>query len=109
MLQTESLADKAYHAIRGLIVSLDLAPGAVIDEKELIERLGIGRTPGREALRPLARGGVRGRGAAPPACAGAARGRVPATRHVRDGRRRPGARAAVGGAGGARARGGAPR
>src|SRR5438034_2266320 len=54
MLQTESLADKAYHAIRGLIVSLDLAPGTVIDERELIERLGIGRTPVREALRRLA-------------------------------------------------------
>jgi DNA-binding GntR family transcriptional regulator len=54
MLQTESLADKAYHAIRELIVSLDLAPGAVIDERALIERLGIGRTPVREALRRLA-------------------------------------------------------
>ena len=50
----ESLADKAYHAIRDLIVSLALAPGAVIDERELIERLGIGRTPVREALRRLA-------------------------------------------------------
>lgn len=50
----ESLADKAYHAIRDLIVSLELAPGAVIDERELIERLGIGRTPVREALRRLA-------------------------------------------------------
>jgi DNA-binding GntR family transcriptional regulator len=50
----ESLADKAYHAIRGLIVSLELAPGAVIDERSLIERLGIGRTPVREALRRLA-------------------------------------------------------
>jgi DNA-binding GntR family transcriptional regulator len=50
----ESLADKAYHAIRGLIVSLELAPGAVIDERELLERLGIGRTPVREALRRLA-------------------------------------------------------
>jgi DNA-binding GntR family transcriptional regulator len=50
----ESLADKAYHAIRGLIVSLALAPGALIDERELIERLGIGRTPVREALRRLA-------------------------------------------------------
>jgi DNA-binding GntR family transcriptional regulator len=49
-----SLADKAYHAIRDLIVSLELAPGAVIDERELIERLGIGRTPVREALRRLA-------------------------------------------------------
>jgi DNA-binding GntR family transcriptional regulator len=50
----ESLADKAYHAIRDLIVSLELAPGAVIDERGLIERLGIGRTPVREALRRLA-------------------------------------------------------
>jgi DNA-binding GntR family transcriptional regulator len=49
-----SLADKAYHEIRALIVSLELAPGAVIDERELIERLGIGRTPVREALRRLA-------------------------------------------------------
>src|SRR5437763_11551187 len=47
-------ADRAYHAIRGLIVSLELRPGAVIDERELIERLGIGRTPVREALRRLA-------------------------------------------------------
>lgn len=50
----QSLADKAYDAIRGLIVSLELAPGAVIDERTLIERLGIGRTPVREALRRLA-------------------------------------------------------
>jgi DNA-binding GntR family transcriptional regulator len=49
-----SLADKAYYEIRGLIVSLELAPGAVIDERELIERLEIGRTPVREALRRLA-------------------------------------------------------
>jgi DNA-binding GntR family transcriptional regulator len=50
----QSLADKAYHEIRDLIVSLELAPGAVIDERDLIERLGIGRTPVREALRRLA-------------------------------------------------------
>jgi DNA-binding GntR family transcriptional regulator len=50
----QSLADKAYHEIRGLIVSLELAPGAVIDERGLIERLEIGRTPVREALRRLA-------------------------------------------------------
>jgi DNA-binding GntR family transcriptional regulator len=50
----QSLADKAYHELRGLIVALELAPGAVIDERELIERLGIGRTPVREALRRLA-------------------------------------------------------
>ena len=50
----QSLADKAYHEIRDLIVSLELAPGALIDERDLIERLGIGRTPVREALRRLA-------------------------------------------------------
>src|SRR3954453_20265339 len=54
MLQTESLSDKAYHAIRGLIVSLELAPGAVIDERALMEQLGIRRTPVREAVRRLA-------------------------------------------------------
>jgi DNA-binding GntR family transcriptional regulator len=52
-----SLADKAYHEIRGLIVSLELAPGAVIDERELIARLEIGRTPVREALRRLSHEG----------------------------------------------------
>jgi len=47
-------ADRAYLAIRGLIVSLELPPGAVIDERELMQRLGLGRTPVREALRQLA-------------------------------------------------------
>jgi len=47
-------ADRAYLAIRGLIVSLELPPGAVIDERQLMERLGLGRTPVREALRRLA-------------------------------------------------------
>jgi DNA-binding GntR family transcriptional regulator len=53
-IQPVSLAEKAYHAIRELIVSLELAPGAVIDERELMGRLEIGRTPIREALRRLA-------------------------------------------------------
>jgi DNA-binding GntR family transcriptional regulator len=47
-------ADRAYEAIRGLIVSLELPPGAVIDERELMRRVGLGRTPVREALRKLA-------------------------------------------------------
>jgi DNA-binding GntR family transcriptional regulator len=54
VLQTESLAERAYAGIRDLIVSLELAPGAVIEERALMERLGIGRTPVREALRRLA-------------------------------------------------------
>ena len=50
---TASLADRAYHAIREMIVSVELRPGAVIDERGLMDRLGIGRTPTREALRRL--------------------------------------------------------
>ena len=52
--EATSLADRAYHAIREMIVSLELRPGAVIDERALMDRLGIGRTPTREALRRLA-------------------------------------------------------
>ncbi|HZR94965.1 MAG TPA: GntR family transcriptional regulator [Gaiellaceae bacterium] len=50
-----SLADTAYAAIRDLIVSLELAPGTVIDERALVARLGMSRTPVREALMRLAR------------------------------------------------------
>jgi DNA-binding GntR family transcriptional regulator len=53
-----SLADRAYDAIREMIVSLELRPGAVIEERGLMERLGIGRTPTREALRRLAQEGL---------------------------------------------------
>jgi DNA-binding GntR family transcriptional regulator len=49
-----SLSDHAYFRIRDLIVSLELAPGAIVNERELMERLGVGRTPVREALRTLA-------------------------------------------------------
>jgi DNA-binding GntR family transcriptional regulator len=47
-------ADRAYLAIRTQIVSLRLAPGALIHERRLMEELGFGRTPVREALRRLA-------------------------------------------------------
>jgi DNA-binding GntR family transcriptional regulator len=50
----ESLAVRAYRDIRRLIVTLELPPGSVISEPELQERLGMGRTPIREALRTLA-------------------------------------------------------
>lgn len=51
----ESLSSRAYDEIRGRIIRLELAPGAVIDERDLQDRLGIGRTPVREALQRLAR------------------------------------------------------
>lgn len=36
-------------------MTLGLPPGSVVDERALMERLGLGRTPVREALRALAR------------------------------------------------------
>lgn len=50
-----SFSDRAYYAIRELIVTLELAPGSVVSERDLMARLGVGRTPVREALRDLAR------------------------------------------------------
>jgi DNA-binding GntR family transcriptional regulator len=51
---TLSLSDRAYYGIRELIVSLELAPGSPVSERDLMERLRLGRTPVREALRALA-------------------------------------------------------
>jgi GntR family transcriptional regulator, rspAB operon transcriptional repressor len=50
-----SLSDQAYYRIRELIVTLELAPGSLVSERELMQLLGVGRTPVREALRALAR------------------------------------------------------
>jgi DNA-binding GntR family transcriptional regulator len=50
-----SLTDLAYAHLEELIVTLKLAPGAVVSELELSELTGIGRTPIREALQRLAR------------------------------------------------------
>jgi DNA-binding GntR family transcriptional regulator len=44
---------RAYLALERLIVTLDLAPGAVVTERVLIERLSLGRTPVREAIQRL--------------------------------------------------------
>jgi DNA-binding GntR family transcriptional regulator len=52
--EAATLADQAYVAIRHLIVTLALPPGSPIKEPELTAKLGIGRTPVREALRRLA-------------------------------------------------------
>jgi DNA-binding GntR family transcriptional regulator len=49
-LPPPTLADQAYDAVEALIVTLELAPGSVFSEAELSERVGIGRTPLREAL-----------------------------------------------------------
>lgn len=49
-----SQSDEAYSRIRSMILSLELEPGSLINEGDLMSRLGFGRTPIREALRSLA-------------------------------------------------------
>lgn len=48
-----SLAERAYHQLEELIVTLVLKPGAIYTEAELSAKLDIGRTPIREALQRL--------------------------------------------------------
>jgi len=49
----EFLVDKAYSVLRNAIVCNDLKPGSPLSEGSLSERLGISRTPIREALKRL--------------------------------------------------------
>jgi DNA-binding GntR family transcriptional regulator len=49
-----SKASEAYRRLKGMIVSLELEPASFLDEAELAERLGVGLTPVRQALRRLA-------------------------------------------------------
>jgi len=48
-----SLAGRAYAALRDEIVTLTLPPGTSLVEEHLMQRLGVGRTPLREALKRL--------------------------------------------------------
>ncbi len=49
----DSKAADAYRAIKDMIVSLELPPAALLDERGLAERLDVGLTPVRQALRRL--------------------------------------------------------
>lgn len=49
----KSLAEQAYESIRDSIISLELEPGQMVSEFELANRLGVSRTPVREAFRTL--------------------------------------------------------
>ncbi len=46
-------AEQAYQEIKRRIIKTDLKPGVVIDESRLMDSLGFGRTPIREALKKL--------------------------------------------------------
>ncbi|MFI6095958.1 GntR family transcriptional regulator [Lentzea sp. NPDC051213] len=48
-----SLAERAYRSIRDQLVMLEIRPGAPINEEQLAQSLGVGRTPVREALKRL--------------------------------------------------------
>ncbi|MBI5320481.1 GntR family transcriptional regulator [Bradyrhizobium sp.] len=53
--ELSSLTDQAYAQLERMIAMLELRPGAFVSEAELCERLGIGRTPVREAMQRLSR------------------------------------------------------
>ncbi len=53
-----SFAEKAYQLLVRKITRLELAPGDVLVEKNLMAELGIGRTPIREALQRIAAEGL---------------------------------------------------
>ena len=50
----ESATRRAYRMLERMIVTLELAPASVTTEGALIERIGLGRTPVREAIQRLA-------------------------------------------------------
>jgi DNA-binding GntR family transcriptional regulator len=52
------VAERAYHELRDRIVTLRLAPGTVLREDELMQEMGIGRTPLREAVKRLSLEGL---------------------------------------------------
>ncbi len=52
--EPQKAGDRAYEQLRQLIVSLKIEPGLTVDELSLSKKLGIGRTPIREALQRLA-------------------------------------------------------
>lgn len=54
----ERASDRAYAALRQEIIDLELAPGEVIGEVETADRLGVSRTPLREALGRLLADGL---------------------------------------------------
>jgi len=49
-----SLAEQAYEMLENRLVKLELAPGSIVSEGLLIDMVGLGRTPVREAMQRLA-------------------------------------------------------
>ncbi len=55
---SRSLAEQAYGRLEEQLVTLKIAPGEFIGEKDLVEKAGIGRTPVREAIQRLSTEGL---------------------------------------------------
>jgi DNA-binding GntR family transcriptional regulator len=53
VIQTENLREKAYRIIKQLIITCAFDPGSILNERELVESIGVSRTPIREALNRL--------------------------------------------------------
>ena len=51
--ESDSLAEQAYRVLEEQLVTLKLAPGELVSEKDLMDKSGIGRTPVREAIQRL--------------------------------------------------------
>ena len=49
-----SQAEQAYKSLEHALVTLEFAPGTIVSEGRLIESVGLGRTPVREAMQRLA-------------------------------------------------------
>jgi len=56
--ENDSLAGQAYRMLEEMLVTLRLAPGELLSEKDLVDRAGIGRTPVREAIQRLSAEGL---------------------------------------------------
>jgi DNA-binding GntR family transcriptional regulator len=57
-LRKKTLRERIYEEVLRLIVSGELPSGGWVDEKRVIERLRVSRTPFREAIGTLAKGGL---------------------------------------------------
>jgi len=57
-LRKTTLRERIYEEVVHLILSGELPSGGCVDEKQVIERLRVSRTPFREAIGILAKGGL---------------------------------------------------
>ena len=58
-LAVENLSARVYHQVKQLILCNEIMPGQKLHHQQLSERLGVSRTPVREALTRLGAGRIR--------------------------------------------------